>query len=180
MSNETPMSNENPMPESKLQNFWLTDSVDDLITRHASTVASVEPVLSKFLELGLPILKKLKSIFVAEMGDIQTFLLVHSDSATLKIELCMLDDNGSPTPRISEVGDTAQLILKSYVACYPQAVFTTQQRKPMCLFVSKNGDNSATKSDDKKSLGQLVGPMNFETFKHHFSRESTSLTVAVP
>jgi hypothetical protein len=167
---------------------WLTESLEKL----AEYKSSDEMLLNKFLEMGLPVLKKCKSGFIAEMGDIVTCLLVHIDDSkdstqySLRVEICNIDDTGQLQSRVKANGDLAAQVIKSYLNEYPSAVMTTSGRKPLCLF-SKKIDRSETKTGketgketEMNSLGIFSGYMSFLTFKRIVSDQSNKITVAVP
>lgn len=162
---------------------WLTESVEQL----ADYKSSDEMLLNKFLEMGLPVLKRCKSGFLAEMGDIMTCLLVHvedgKDSAHgLRVEVCHIDENGQLQARLEVLEDFAARVVKSYLNEYPSAVLTTSNRKPLCLFAKKidRTETKTSKEAEMNSLGTFSGYMSFLTFKRIVSDQSNKITVAVP
>lgn len=180
------MSEHFAIPKTKNEK-WLNFSTSDLIkTRENSTLAPRdEKFLDKFLDLSLPVLKKFKSGFVAEMGDIQVCLLIHlEDNGLIKVEVCSITDEGELKSRIEEKEGKAVQLVKSFITDFPTAVMTTSNRKPLCLFMKKETDTMQTSGfksgSNEGSLGFFAGYMNWETFKGIISKDTNKITVAVP
>lgn len=161
---------------------WMTESAEML----GGEFKSIDmPLLDKFVEMGIPVLKRYKSGFLAEMGDILTCLLIHvEDSGNLKVQVCHIDDEGQLKSRTEAVGNHALNVVKAFVKDFPEAVLTTSARKPLCLFAQKSTTDTekttTTKDSDLHSMGMFKGYMSFLTFKHIVSDQSQKITVAVP
>ena len=162
---------------------WLTKSETDLLPHTHS------PLLDKFIEMGIPVLKRFKSGFLAEMGDIEVCLLIHIESdGYLKTQVCHIDENGQLKDRITANGINATQLVKSFIMDFPDAVLTTSSRKPLCLFSSSSSafvaQETKTQSPDEeqpsRSLGTFQGYMNFTTFQSIIKDHSKTVSVAVP
>jgi len=158
---------------------WLKGSLDQLIPINFKDMKLIE----RFIELGTPVLKKCKSGFLADTGDIQFCLLIHlEDDGRFQTEVCVLGDDGELVPRIKEENQAAINIIKSFIIDHPNAVLTTQERKPLCIFSSKN-ESLKEKSDAAMGgSGIFVGYMTFNIFKKAVSNPQnvSKLIVAVP
>jgi hypothetical protein len=129
---------------------WLSLDTEQLIS--SVFTAEEKKKLDQFLNLGIPVLQKIKSGFVADVGDIQVCLLIHYvslpfaaveekksnnssfDSSGFKVEVCHINEEGELLSRIKEQGDKAVQLLQSFTLDFPEAVWTTSQRKPLCFF----------------------------------------------
>lgn len=165
---------------------WLTGSETELLA-HVNA-----KYLDKFIEMGIPILKRFKSGFLAEMGDIEVCLLIHIESdGNFKTQVCHIDENGQLKDRITANGINATQLVKSFIMDFPDATLTTSSRKPLCLFASSSSafTTHETKTLDKqesqpqsqsRSLGTFQGYMNFTTFQSIIQDHSKTVSVAVP
>jgi hypothetical protein len=178
------------MSTSKKTEKWLNLSVNDIIYESKFPRDGRDgKFLEKFLEMGIPVLKKYKSGFMGETGDIQVCLLIHlEEDDNLKTEICHINDEGELKSRINCLRSDAINVIKAFSWEFPEAVFTTPSRKPLCLFTNKK-DNlykknalSSAAPDPKIqiSMGMFVGYMNFKTFKQILSVDTNQITVAVP
>ena len=156
-------------------------------TSQFSSNSNEDVLIGKFIEMGVPVLKKFKSGFLADIGDIQFCLLLHFETnKELKVQLCALDDGGQLVDRLTLTGDQAVKMVKMFVADFPNAVLTTSERKPLCLFAvpSSSGDvdvkKQAADGEDVSLLGVFQGYMNFATFQRIISDKSKKISVAVP
>ena len=157
---------------------WLKMTEADLAAREEK---SLDPLVGKFLEMGLPVLKRFKSGFLAEMGDIQMCLLVHvEDTGEVKVQLCRLDDEGQLTEYLTLTGAPAQRTIQFFVQDFPAAVLTTSTRKPLCLFAKPQAATAEGPTPDTQSLGLFQGYMDFVTFQRIVNDHSQKVSVAVP
>jgi len=155
---------------------WLTDAADTL----GFKVASI-PLLDRFVDLGLPVLKKFKSGFVAEPGDILFCLLLHvEDDGGLRTQVCHLDDTGQMQARVEATGALALSVLKAFLQDFPAAVLTTAQYKPLCLFAQPTDGSASPPADGFRRLGLFQGYMSWETFQRVVATHAHQITVAVP
>ena len=119
----------------------------------------------------------------------------------IKIDICCLDDivrddtsgdeNGTLKSREQCSGEKALTLLKTFTFEYPDAVITTLERKPACLFAQNkqqqqqqhkdHKDQNKKKSNDLKKLGDFMGYMTFNVFKKLVqSTTHQNITVAIP
>jgi len=178
---------------SQPSNRWMVDSAERLGGEFKSANMSL---LDKFVEMGIPVLKRYKSGFLAEMGDILTCLLIHvEDGGGLRVQVCHIDDHGQLQSRTETVGEKASNVVKAFVMDFPEAVLTTSAQKPLCLFAKKSTPDTSkseesSDSADRRgypledpnlhSLGMFQGYMSFMTFQRIVSDQSQKITVAVP
>jgi hypothetical protein len=159
---------------------WLNESSETLQVYKADKADNV--LYDRFIDLGLPVLRKYKSGFLAEMGDIQVCLLIHVlDNADVRVEVCNIDDQGELKSRLDVSGQSAINMIKSFVCDFPSSVLTTSERKPLCLFSQKNTpEEKSIVEKDLKTIGFYQGFMSFLTLKHIVSNKDNKITVAVP
>lgn len=178
------MSNSNPKPLTHSYR-WMHHSSQQLIS-HLNTPKT--KLAEKFLKAGLPILKKYKSGFIAEMEDIQCCLLIHlEDNGEVKAEVCELDENGSLKARITTSGNEASELIKSFVIDFPNAVMTTSQRRPLGLFSKSKADEITNEVIQKQTgtsvdetLGCWQGYFCLKSFENALQEETGHIYVAVP
>jgi hypothetical protein len=120
-----------PIPQTKNER-WMSLSSEQLLRTTSSPEEKNK--LDKFLNLGIPVLRKIKSGFVADDGDIQVCLLIHHTDEGLKVEVCHINDEGELFARLVEHGQQATRLLQTFTLDFPAAVWTTSQRKPLCFF----------------------------------------------
>ena len=175
---------------SQPSNRWMTDSAERLGGEFKSANMAL---LDKFVEMGIPVLKRYKSGFLAETGDILTCLLIHvEDSGGLRVQVCHIDDYGQLQSRTETVGGKASNVVKAFVMDFPEAVLTTSAQKPLCLFAKKSTPDTSKSEESSDpadlslgdpnlhSLGMFQGYMSFMTFQRIVSDQSQKITVAVP
>lgn len=160
---------------------WLKGSLDQILQTKMNDQNL--KIIERFLDLGTPVLKKCKSGFLADTGDIQFCLLIHlEDDGQFQTELCVLGDDGELVPRIKEDNQKAITMIKSFIMDHPDAVLTTQERKPLCIFSSQK-ESLKEKSDPAVGgSGLFIGYMTLNTFKKalHNIQNTSKLIVAVP
>lgn len=173
---------------------WLTESLDALTldVQHSTT----RPLVQKFIEMGIPILKRFKSGFLAETGDIVVCLLIHVLDDELKVQVCNIDDQGQLQARLETQSNVqSYALIQSFVQSFPHAVLTTSTRKPLCLFFKHEAKEDQKKRKPNKreeaapeelnSLGTFQGYMSFDTFARIVKTQTdqnsaNKITVAVP
>lgn len=168
---------------------WLALQPVDLQDPVWSSVATT-PALARFFDLALPVLKRYKSCFLADTGDILMCLLIHGDNTTtsntgndpsLRVELCRLDDTGQLQEYARVEGGLALATLKRFVTDFPQAVLTTSARQPLCLFASNRPSSKAgPESEEPRSLGLFQGYLTWHNFQGILQQGFKGINVAVP
>lgn len=159
---------------------WLNETIENLQSYKSSKADEV--LYDRFIDLGLPVLRKYKSGFLAEMGDILVCLLIHvMENSDVRVEVCNIDDQGELKSRLEATGQQAIEVIKSFLCDFPSSVLTTSERKALCLFSQKNTpEEKAVNEKDLKTIGFYQGYMSFVTFKRIVSNKDTKITVAVP
>ena len=187
---------------------WLSLDTDQLI--QTSLTSEDKKKLNQFLNLGIPVLQKIKSGFVADVGDIQVCLLVHyisvpfrneekkteDNSLTinpsgLQVEVCHINDAGELMARLNEQGDKAIQLLQCFSFDFPEAVWTTSQRKPLCFFtqmkeqkqeLETNHFQKSSEDGDINVLGRFSNYVSFAEFNKIMksSQKMEKISVMVP
>lgn len=166
-------------------NKWLTWNQEQLLSSCSFSEKDLR-LLQKFCQMGLPVLKTIKSGYVAEMGDIEFCLLIHvgsvkstndsynpshascslealhnnqspspspspsSEDQTLIVQVCHIDNEGQLVVRLESSGQPAQQLLNLFLIEFPDAVWTSSQRKPLCFFLDQS-DKKTVPSPAKSS-----------------------------
>jgi hypothetical protein len=172
----TPEGEQFAVPLTKNQR-WLTCDAAELTQNN--TNRHDRRTIHKFLSLGVPVLQKVKSAFIAEEGDIQVCLLVHDEEvgptknaaeqkSLLRVDVCHITEDGQLEARLSVNGEAGQQLLEAFTFDFPGAVWTSQQRNPFCFFTNPKKIKaletlqSATQNIDM--LGTYVGYVSYGKF----------------
>ena len=166
-----------------MSSHWVGESLESLLSKAQKVPRHVQ--FKSFLELGLPVLRRYRSGFLAEMIDIEVCLLMHLDAeqSPLRLEVCCVNETGHLDARIEVHGENAEELLHLFVHDFPEAVMLTAQRKPLCLFRSRSGGLPVEPQSDTKVMGEFMGFLSFTSFTNAVKtnlEKGLQLTVAVP
>jgi hypothetical protein len=151
---------------SDIESIWLTKTMDELLNNHQDHLKNTR-YIENFIQMGIPILKKYKSGFLACMGDIQVCLLIDiEDNNNTNVKICQINGQGELISRLETTNPThSKTLIKSFIIDFPEATLITSTQKPLYLFTQN---------------GIFAGYMNLKTLTQLLSTTTEKILVGVP
>ena len=172
-----------PKPLTKHEKWLECDREKVLQQVHSNP--KILSTVNYLIQLSTPVLKKTKSGFIAETGDIQSCLLVHfndsgpeSSTNQIKVEVCHIDDDGQLVAKLTETEENALQLIRSFLIDFPDSVITTQNRKPIILFTSRTNDED--NNADTTVIGKPLGYLTLTNMRKIIESDYNKITVGVP
>jgi len=165
------MSTLQSMPQTRLKNLtvqkWLTKDYQELIQ---VLKGSEDPTTRLFGESSLPALLQSGQGYVGEAGDIKVCLglTLQPETGTKTVSVICVGEEGKLTTRMESKDPEATLLFQAFVTDFPQALITTDEGKPLCLFKGRAKDRV------------FIGYLNLQEFREVTKRKYKDLTVGVP
>ena len=136
--------------------------------------------LTHFMDLGFSVLKHHKSGFLSEIGEIEICLLIHisdDEKQELRCEICSINEQDKLFSKNQIFGNDAYRIIQLFLYHFPKSLFSTGERRPLCIFSKQDNDN------DKTKLGTFLGYMSFDVFQKCYQTNTNAkkkLHILVP